>query len=402
MKEKYDYAVTGGGIVGLATALKLSDKYPDAKIALFEKETEPARHQTGHNSGVIHSGLYYKPGSLKARLCVDGRRQLIEFARKHGVPHEICGKLVVATDPAEVERLRTLFERGQKNGLAGLEWIEGDAGIRAREPNIRGLAAVVVPEEGIIDYKAMCREMVKELERRGVTLRFRTEVRSARTENEFVELSIGDGTRARAGFAIFCGGLQSDRLARASGAATDVRIVPFRGEYYKFTPAARARVRHLVYPVPDPQFPFLGVHFTRMTDGEVECGPNAVLALAREGYRKFDFNLSDVLGIFSFRGAWRIFLKHWRPGLGELQRSLSKPAFVRALRKLMPDLDGDELVYAGSGIRAQAVRPDGSLVDDFEFADAPRQRHVLNAPSPAATASLAIADHIVASIGRSS
>lgn len=395
MAKTSDFIIVGGGIVGLATAFKLHQKHPSATITLLEKEGSVAKHQTGHNSGVIHSGLYYKPGSLKARLCLHGRRELIEFSKAHGVPHEICGKVVVAVSDEENSRLDELMIRGTKNLLQGLEFLTSKE-ITDREPSIVGQRAILVPEEGIIDYVAFCQKLSQQLaQSRKVEILFGHQALHTTTRGQHLQVTTSKGT-FEAAFAIFCGGIQSDRIAIQSGLKPEARIVPFRGEYYAFKPEFENLIKHLVYPVPDPNFPFLGVHFTRMMSGGVECGPNAVLALHRENYdNPLSFNLRDAWQTCSYSGFWKMAQKHWRSGLGEMHRSLSKDAFVKALQRLMPSIRAEHIAYHGSGIRAQAMRRDGSMLDDFEFTLGERQLHVVNAPSPAATASLAIGQEIV-------
>ncbi|MDP9200819.1 MAG: L-2-hydroxyglutarate oxidase [Gemmatimonadota bacterium] len=390
-------AIVGGGIVGLATAHKLLLSKPSWSVCVLEKELEVGQHQSGHNSGVLHAGLYYTPGSQKARLAVSGIRQMTAYARDHGISHEICGKLVVATNEMEIPRLRNLEERGKQNGLKGIRWLEGSE-IRQVEPHCAGIAALHVPEEGIIDYPAVCRSLAADVESRG-----------GRIKTKFKVTSIFDGRgewvlRSREGettadFIIGCAGLHSDRVASLSGTATEVRIVPFRGEYFKLRPQAQRLVRNLIYPVPDPVFPFLGVHFTRLISGGIEAGPNAVLALAREGYRKRDMNPRDIWDSLAYRGLWRFLKTHYRMCAGEIRRSFSVHSFGDSLRRLVPELRDDDLEAGGAGVRAQAMTRDGNLVQDFAFVQRPRALHVVNAPSPAATASLAIAGEIVRMIG---
>lgn len=389
--------IVGGGIVGLATAYKLLLARPKWTVLVLEKELDIGRHQSAHNSGVLHAGLYYAPGSAKARLAVNGIRQMTGYARDHEVAHEICGKLVVATDEDEVPRLRKLEERGRVNGLKGIRWLDPSE-IRRVEPHCAGVAALHVPEEGIIDYPAVCRSLGDDIRERGGRIETGFEVRSIEDRNGEWLLTNGDAERT-ADFIIGCAGLHSDRVAELSGAPVDVRIVPFRGEYYRLRPQALGLVRNLIYPVPDPVFPFLGVHFTRLIAGGVEAGPNAVLALAREGYRKSDVNLRDMWDALSYRGLWRFLRTHSRMCAAEMRRSFSARSFGDSLRRLVPDLCDSDLEPGGAGVRAQAMTKQGELVQDFAFVQRPRALHVVNAPSPAATASLAIADEIIRMVG---
>lgn len=389
--------IAGGGIVGLATAWRILERFPGRPVTVLEKEPEVARHQTGNNSGVIHSGMYYKPGSFKARLCRRGYAQMLAFAREKGIPHEVCGKLVVAVSPDELPRLEALREKAAANGLVGVREIPGEA-IREFEPHGRGLRALRVPETGIIDYVAVCRALVEDIKARGGEVRVANRVTGLAGSGggKLVRYlaSGGAADEIEAAFFINCGGLHSDRLARLDGLDPGVDIIPFRGEYYELSESARSLVKDLIYPVPDPAFPFLGVHFTRLIAGGVECGPNAVLAFKREGYKKTDFNAKDLSEVLLNPGFRVLARRHWRMGLGEFHRSFSKAAFTRALQKLLPDIRAEHLKPAGAGVRAQALRRDGSLVDDFHFAEGRRSLHVLNAPSPAATASLAIGEEI--------
>jgi L-2-hydroxyglutarate oxidase len=357
-----------------------------------------ARHQTGNNSGVIHSGIYYKPGSYKALLCRRGYAQMVEFAREAGVPHEICGKLIVAVSGDELPRLQALKEKAAANGLLGVVELPGEA-IRDFEPHGAGVHALRVPETGIIDYVKVCQALVERIRGLGGAVETASRVEPLPGLSggaKRVRVHHGDGTTEErgAGFLINCGGLLSDRLARADGVDPGVSIVPFRGEYYELAPAARGLVKHLIYPVPDPAFPFLGVHFTRLVGGGVECGPNAVLAFKREGYHKSDVSVPDLLEVLLNPGFRSLAARHWRMGLGEFRRSFSKAAFTKALQRLLPDIRAEHLLPAGAGVRAQALKRDGSLVDDFHFMEGERSLHVLNAPSPAATASLAIGEEI--------
>jgi L-2-hydroxyglutarate oxidase len=385
-------SIIGGGLVGLAATLQLRREFPDADLALFEKEPEFGRHQSTHNSGVLHAGLYYRPGSVRARLAVQGIRLMTEFCRQHGVAHEICGKLVLATTPDEVERLKGLHERGRQNGLSGLEWLEG-AAMREIEPNAGGLAALRVPEEGIVDYGGVIRAMVGEAEKAGATLRPNARVFRLLREREGWRLVTAAGEFG-ADFIVACAGLHCDRVSRAAGEDSPTRIVPFRGEYYQLKPERAHLVRNLIYPVPDPTFPFLGVHFTRLIHGGVEAGPNAVLAGAREGYRKSDINLVDLWEALTFPGLWRFVGRHAAMCRDELRRSFSKRLFCASLQKLVPSVSESDLMAGGAGVRAQAMTREGELVQDFNFIERPNALHVINAPSPAATASLAIGAEI--------
>jgi len=392
------FSVIGGGLVGLATAYRLRESFPDAAIVLWEKESSTGAHQSTHNSGVLHAGLYYKPGSLKAKMAVEGIRQMVSFCQENNVPHEICGKLVVATNHSQIDRLKTLLDRGQKNGLRDLRWLD-EKQLKDREPHAVGVAAVEVPEEGIVDYAAVVMRMTQALKSRGVDVRLGSPVESiAWAHNQW---QIANSTsQAESDFIINCAGLHCDRIAQLAGEKRTTRIVPFRGEYYQLRKQREHLVKHLIYPVPDPTYPFLGVHFTRLIHGGVEAGPNAVLALAREGYRKGSFRIADAWDAITFSGLWRFALKHKKMCWDELVRSHSKRLFCRSLQELVPEVQIEDLEPGGAGVRAQAMGTDGSLVQDFELLERPNAVHVINAPSPGATASLAIGKHIVGIVGK--
>ena len=389
----HDIAIIGAGIVGLATARAIRERAPGTRLVILEKEAEIAQHQTGHNSGVIHSGIYYKPGSYKARLCVEGARLMKAYCEKNGIAVQTCGKVIVATSQDEVPRLKTLYERGVANGVPGVAMIDA-ARLREIEPQASAVAGIQSPETAIVDYRRVAETLAAELTGSGVTLERGFHVASiGRTPGE-LRLGAVDGRVVTARHLVNCAGLQSDRVARLAGATVDVQIVPFRGEYYMLRPERRNLVRGLIYPVPDPEFPFLGVHFTRTIHGDVEAGPNAVLALAREGYTWSRVRPAELLATLRFPGFRAMARKYWRTGVYEMYRSLSKRAFVHALQRLVPALSADDIRPGGAGVRAQAVTPDGALVDDFRIVQSPDAVHVLNAPSPAATASLAIGRHI--------
>jgi (S)-2-hydroxyglutarate dehydrogenase len=392
-ESRCDVLIVGGGIVGLAVALEITKRFPRLRMVLLEKESRVGRHQSGHNSGVIHSGVYYKPGSLKATLCVAGARAMIEFCREHEILHQVCGKVIVATHEAEFPRLEELRRRGEANGLTALLSI-GPEQLKEIEPNAAGLRALVVPSTGITDYAAVCQKYAEIISKQGGSIQLATTVTGIKRQPDEVVVETNRG-EFHARYLINCAGLFSDRIARMAGDDPQVMIVPFRGEYYDLAPQRSSLVRSLIYPVPDPQFPFLGVHLTRRIDGTVDAGPNAVLAFRREGYRRSDFNLRDLASSLTFPGFWRMAAKHWRSGIDEFRLSYSKKVFVGALRRLLPELREQDLVPGHSGVRAQAVRRDGTLVDDFQFVPSPRTLHVLNVPSPAATASLMIGREVV-------
>lgn len=389
---KKNIIIIGGGLVGLATAWKLARRAPDTSVKVLEKERALCAHQSGNNSGVLHAGLYYKPGSLKARLAVSGIREMVEFCRENHVPHEICGKLVVAADDTELPRLRQLHERGQQNGLAGLQFLSGDE-MREIEPHVAGIAGLRVPQEGIVDYHKVCDALRAKTEQCGGSVVLGAAVTELKLLGNEWRVMTTAGEFA-ADFLVNCAGLHCDRISQLAGERREVRIIPFRGEYYKIKPDRQHLVRNLIYPVPDPEFPFLGVHFTRLIHGGIEAGPNAVLAFAREGYRKTDVNIFDLWDSLTFSGLWRFLGKHKAMSFAELRRSFSKELFCASLQKLVPEIRAQDLETGGAGVRAQAMSPDGTLVQDFCLLNRPRALHVLNAPSPAATASLAIGDEI--------
>jgi L-2-hydroxyglutarate oxidase LhgO len=393
MDSSFDVVVIGGGIVGLATALQIIRKQKGIRIAVLEKEPEIARHQTGHNSGVIHSGLYYKPGSLKAKNCVAGAAAMVEFCREHGIPYEICGKVVVATDKSELPGLQELLRRGTANGVPGIVSI-GPERLRELEPHCTGIEALHVPGTGIVNYALVAKKYAELIEAGGGQIFTNCAVQGiVQSSNETVlETSRGSFKAARK--VINCAGLHSDRIMRLAAEDNGLKIVPFRGEYYEIVPRRRSLVKSLIYPVADPRFPFLGVHFTRRISGGIEAGPNAVLALKREGYKKTDINLKDAVETALFPGFWRMAAKYWKSGFGEYYRSLNKGAFTRALQKLVPEIQASDLEPAGSGVRAQALDKMGKLLDDFAILQSKQFIHVCNVPSPAATASLIIGKQI--------
>jgi len=397
VSEESDVAVVGGGIVGLATAERMSRVHPDCKVAIIEKEDGVAAHQTGHNSGVVHSGIYYSPGSLKARLCVQGGALLREFCRAHGIPLRVRGKLVVATEDYQLAALAELERRGKANSVDGVVTV-GPERLREIEPHASGLRALYVSETAVVDFAEVARALAKTITGRGGEIHTGARVLRVRPDSQALVLETTKGP-LRTRYLIACAGLYSDRIARLEGADPKARIVPFRGEYYRLVPARSHLVRGLIYPVPDPRFPFLGLHLTRMVNDVVEAGPNAVLALHREGYTKTRLSLRDISEILSYRGFWKFAARHWRTGLAETARSFSKKAFARSLSRLVPDIREQDLQPADAGVRAQALAPTGELVDDFLIVERSRALHVCNAPSPAATASLAIAREIVGLAG---
>ncbi|MEX2573130.1 MAG: L-2-hydroxyglutarate oxidase [Balneolaceae bacterium] len=389
----YDFTVIGAGIVGLSAAYKLTLAYPEARILVLEKEGHMAAHQSGRNSGVIHSGIYYRPGSYRARNCVEGRRQLIDFCQEHGVKYDLCGKIIVAVAERELPELERIYRRGLENGIGGIRLI-GAEEIRQIEPFSAGVKALHVPGAGIVDYKGVCRVLSELIRDAGGDILFNSPVERIRQNNGSVGVHSGK-LSFETGFLINCTGLQSDLVAKSAGVQSSVQIVPFRGEYFRLIPEVESWINGLIYPLPNPDFPFLGVHFTRMATGGVECGPNAVFSFKREGYGKLSFDLNDTIDTVNFPGFWRLARGHWKMGLNEYYRSFSKKAFLKELRKLIPGIKLEHLKKSPAGVRAMALKSSGEILDDFHFERKDREIHVLNAPSPAATASLAIGDEIL-------
>ena len=393
LDSTYDLAIIGGGIVGLATAYCHLKRYPGTRLVLLEKEGEIAQHQSSHNSGVLHSGIYYPPGSLRAKTCRSGKALMEAFCRAEGIAFERCGKVIVATRNEELGRLQAIEERGRANGI-DCRLIDGSE-LRAIEPHVAGIQALHVPGTGIVDYAVVCERLARKIEQAGGVIALNSEVVGLQQQAEYARVQYKGG-ELLADRVVNCGGLYSDHVARRAGIMPKTRIIPFRGEYFLLRPEAAHLVRNLIYPVPDPRFPFLGVHFTRTIHGDVECGPNAVLAFAREGYSKRDFNPRDLWEILSYPGFLRMSAKYWKPGAAELWRSISKSAFLKSLQRLVPEVRYDDLAPAPAGVRAQALNSDGTLVDDFIIQTDRRIVHVLNAPSPAATSALSIGETIVA------
>lgn len=391
----YDFAVVGGGIVGLSTGMALFERFPDAKVVIIEKESVVAEHQTGHNSGVIHSGIYYKPGSFKARFARQGSRSMTEFCQNYEIDHDICGKVIVATKQEELPLLEDLYQRGLQNELA-IQKIGGDE-LKEIEPHVNGLGAIRVPQAGIVNYKQVSEKFAEIIQEHGGEIHLNTKVEKIHEESDQVIIETNRGT-LKASMLINCAGLHSDRVAAAAGYKTDMKILPFRGEYFKLVPEKRHLVKHLIYPVPNPKFPFLGVHFTRMISGEVDAGPNAVLSFKREGYKKTDFNAKDLMESLSFPGLWKMAGKFAKEGLDEYVRSFSKKQFTKSLQELIPEIQEEDLIPAPAGVRAQALKRDGNMVDDFHIIMGKRTIHVCNAPSPAATASIEIGKEVVSRI----
>lgn len=391
--KKYDYIICGAGIVGLATAINLVKNKPKSKILVIEKESKIGKHQTGNNSGVIHSGIYYKPGSLKAENCKRGYSLLIDFCNENGIEYELCGKLIIAVNNEELEELDKIYSRGLENGLEGLE-ILNENQLKEKEPHAAGIKAIFVPQTGIVDFKLVLDKYSDYLKNRNVEIVLNSEVIGFSEKSDDVKVET-KSSNYESNFVITCCGLQSDRVAEFSLSHNDFRIIPFRGEYYKLREDKNYYVKSLIYPVPDPSFPFLGVHFTRKINGDIEAGPNAVFSFKREGYSKFSFNFNDTLNSFTWPGFQKVALKYWKTGMGEFYRSFYKKAFTDALKKLLPEIETEYLVPGGAGVRAQACDINGKLLDDFYFKKTKRILHVCNAPSPAATASLAIGEKIL-------
>lgn len=389
----YDVAIVGAGIVGLSTAYKLLERDPGLNVVVLEKEDGVAVHQTGRNSGVIHSGIYYRPGSYRAMNCLDGRHQLVAFCQKEDVVHDICGKIIVAVEEEELPRLQKIYERGLENGIEGIRIID-EQEIAEIEPWSAGIRAIHVPCSGIVDFAGVCRKLASRIQEAGGEIRFKAPVTSISEKNGELKVRT-DKETVNCHYLINCAGLYSDHVARSAGVRTPVQIVPFRGEYFRLINGAADRVKGLIYPLPNPEFPFLGVHFTRMALGGVECGPNAVFAFKREGYKKLSFNFRETIETVNFPGFWRLARQHWRMGLDEYHRSFSRNAFLTELQRLMPWIGTEHLEASPSGVRAMALNRDGSILDDFRFEKARQQLHVVNAPSPAATAALAVADEIL-------
>lgn len=387
----YDFAIVGGGIVGLSTGMSLGQRYPNARIVVLEKESRWAFHQTGNNSGVIHSGIYYKPGSFKAKFCREGSRSMVQFCQEHGIDYEVCGKVIVATKTNELLQLENLYKRGLENGL-GVTKISAEE-VKEIEPHVRCLAGIQVPTTGIVDYKQVGQKYAELIEFQGGELRLNTRVEKISQTDKGQVLETNNGT-FETRFVINCAGLHSDRIAKLGQVNPQAKIVPFRGEYYELKPDKRYLVKTLIYPVPNPDFPFLGVHFTRMIDGSVHAGPNAVLSMKREGYKKTDFDLRDFAEVMTYPGFWKLAAKHADEGIQEMIRSFSKAAFVRSLQKLIPEVQASDLIPTHAGVRAQALMNDGKLVDDFLIVKGENSVHVCNAPSPAATSSIEIGNAI--------
>jgi L-2-hydroxyglutarate oxidase len=398
MVNHCEIAIIGGGIIGLATAYKLQLKYPSATIILLEKEKVLAAHQSGNNSGVIHSGLYYKPGSKKAELCKKGKHELIKFAKEFNVPYEICGKIVVATKPTEIVGLKQVFKNGKENSCEGIELINHYE-IKEKEPFVEGINGIWVPSTGIINYQKVTEELREQILKLNSNSKILTNQKvTSVLQTEEISLIVANSQNFSAKKVIFCGGLQADLLAKNDQLKLDLKIIPFRGDYYDLTEKGRHKVNNLIYPVPNPNFPFLGVHFTRMIDGGVECGPNAVFSFKREGYKKIDFNLKDSVDALKYKGLHKLFKRHWKEGIAEYRRAFSKTIFLKSLQKIIPSLSPNDIKSSRSGVRAQALDFDGNLIYDFKIKENRNHLHLLNAPSPGATACLSIGEYIARKI----
>ncbi len=398
-KNIYDIAIVGGGIIGLSTALQISNTYPDLRLIVLEKEGVLGLHQSSRNSGVIHSGIYYRPDSMKAKTCVSGARKMIEFAQEHNINHEICGKVIVATNQMQIPRLEELYKRAKANGVEGIKMIEKEE-LLEKEPYAKGVKALWVPSTGIIDYPGVLKTYAKLILEKGQEIKLNQSVKKIEIKKNQIYIDCNDGEFCSS-YLINCAGLYADRIAGLAGAKLPVKIVPFRGEYYQIKPSKENLVNGLIYPVPDPAFPFLGVHFTKRIDGTVEAGPNAVLAFAREGYRKNNFNFIDLMETITYGGFLKLASKYWKVGMGEMYRSFSKNAFTKALQELLPEIQKDDLIDGGSGVRAQAIDRNGKLIDDFSIIHTEKALHVCNAPSPGATSSIAIGETITSMLKES-
>lgn len=398
-KNIYDIAIVGGGIIGLSTALQISNTYPDLRLIVLEKEGDLGLHQSSRNSGVIHSGIYYRPDSMKAKTCVSGARKMIEFAQEHNINHEICGKVIVATNQMQIPRLEELYKRAKANGVEGIKMIEKEE-LLEKEPYAKGVKALWVPSTGIIDYPGVLKTYAKLILEKGQEIKLNQSVKKIEIKENQIYIDCNNGEFCSS-YLINCAGLYADRIAGLAGAKLPVKIVPFRGEYYQIKPSKENLVNGLIYPVPDPAFPFLGVHFTKRIDGTVEAGPNAVLAFAREGYRKNNFNFIDLMETITYGGFLKLASKYWKVGMGEMYRSFNKNAFTKALQELLPEIQKDDLIDGGSGVRAQAIDRNGKLIDDFSIIHTEKALHVCNAPSPGATSSIAIGETITSMLKES-
>ncbi len=398
-KNTYDIAIVGGGIIGLSTALQITNTYPDLRLIVLEKEQDLGLHQSSRNSGVIHSGIYYRPDSMKAKTCVSGARKMIEFAQEHNINYEICGKVIVATNEIQIPRLEELYKRAKANGVKGIEMIAKEE-LLEKEPHAKGIKALWVPSTGIIDYPGVLKAYAKLILEKDQEIKLNQNIKKIQIKKNQIFINSDHGEFSSS-YLINCAGLYADRIASLAGAKLPVKIVPFRGEYYQIKPSRENLVNGLIYPVPDPAFPFLGVHFTKRIDGTVEAGPNAVLAFAREGYKKSNLNFKDLMETITYGGFLKLARKYWKVGMGEMYRSLSKKAFTKALQELLPEIQEDDLIDGGSGVRAQAIDRNGKLIDDFSIIHTERALHVCNAPSPGATSSIAIGETITSMLKES-